>query len=482
MEYFYAIIAGTFYGLAIGIIPGAGATTGLVALYPFVGLFLSMGDPYLGVVFLMAVVAASTTGDTYTSVLLGIPGANSAAATVVDGFPLAQKGYATYAISAAVTVSTINGVLWGALVFVLLPWYGNLIMFFGTPELWAFTILAFVTVIFVTNKLWVRSIIALLFGLYLGLIGTDPTTAADRFTLGWDYLGDGIQMMPLVAGLFAIPEIISGFYRRKQKSQTIGNVNQTTDGIAEVWKNRYLALRGGAIGAFVGVLPGLGGAVADWMSYGQTVASNPNPKINFGQGNIKGVIGPEGANNAQKASSMIPTVLFGIPGAPFAAILMSLFVYLGFEMGTPILLEDQSFFTAMTLGFLAATVVVALICIPLTPFISRIAQVNYLYYFPILLVFIVWACVQYTGGWEDYAMLGIFSILGLLCKHLKFSRPALLIGYILADRVESLTLQMTALYSVDSLMDRPLFLFLIACCVAIVTWFSFSKRNSIDYA
>jgi len=152
MEYFYAIIAGTLYGLTIGIIPGAGATTGLVALYPFVGIFLSMGDPYLGVVFLMAVVAASTTGDTYTSVLLGIPGANSAAATVVDGFPLAQQGKATYAISAAVTVSTINGILWGPLVFLLLPWYSKLVMFFGTPELWAFTILAFVTVVFVTNR------------------------------------------------------------------------------------------------------------------------------------------------------------------------------------------------------------------------------------------------------------------------------------------------------------------------------------------
>lgn len=481
MEYFYALIAGTLYGLTIGIIPGAGATTGLVALYPFVGVFLSMGDPYLGVVFLMAVVAASTTGDTYTSVLLGIPGANSAAATVVDGFPLAQRGRASYAISAAVTVSTINGILWGSLVFLLLPWYSDLIMYFGTPELWAFTLLAFVTVVFVTNRFWIRSILALGIGVYLGLIGVDPVTASNRFTLGWDYLGGGVQIMPLVAGLFAVPELLAGFNRQSNAPQPVSNFQQSKESFRAVWGNRWLALRGGFIGAFVGVLPGLGGAVADWMSYGQTVATNPNEKIKFGSGNIKGVIGPEGANNAQKASSMIPTVLFGIPGAPFAAILISLFMYLGLEMGTPLLLSDQQFFTAMTFGFLAATVLVAVICLPLTPLIAKVTQVNYIYYFPVLLLFIIWACVQYTGGWEDYAVLAIFSILGIICKKFRFSRPALIIGYILAGRIESLSLQMTALYSVEQLIQRPIFLFLIAVCVGVIVFFMI-KRSSIDYA
>lgn len=482
MEYFYAIIAGTFYGLTIGIIPGAGATTGLVALYPFVGVFLTLNDPYLGVVFLMAVVAASTTGDSYTGIFLGIPGANSSAATVVDGFPLAQKGKAVTAITAAVTVSTINGILWGSLVFFLLPWYGNLTMLFGIPELWAFTLLAFVTVIFVANSFWVRSIAALTLGVFLGLVGTDPTSAADRFTMGWDYLGNGIQIMPLVAGLFAIPELLAGFRRKRLDVNTAANFEQSKDGLLEVWNNRYLALRGGIIGSFIGLLPGLGGAVSDWMSYGQTVATNPNEKIKFGTGNIKGVIGPEGSNNAQKASSMIPTVLFGIPGAPFAAVLISLFVYLGLEMGSPILLEDKQFFTAMTFGFLAATVLVALICIPLTPFIAKLVQVNYWYYFPFLLLFIIWACVQYTGGWEDYAILAIFSVLGIICKRYKFSRPALLIGYILADRVEALTLQMSALYSIDTLITRPLFMALITISAFVVMWFCFSKRSSIDYA
>lgn len=478
-----AILAGTVYGLIIGIMPGAGATTGLVALFPFVGYFMSLGDPYLGIIFLMAVVAASTTGDTYTGVLLGIPGANSAAATMVDGFPLALKGRATYAITAAVVTSTVNGVLWGILVFAFLPWYSQLIMVFGVPELWAFTVLALATVTFVSSRLWFRSLLALCLGLFLGTIGVDPVTASDRHTFGWNYLGDGIQLMPLVAGLFAIPELIAGL-KSRSATQTVArnNVKQTRLGALAVWRHRWLALRGGLIGAFIGILPGLGGAMADWMAYGQAIATTPNPRIPFGKGNIRGVIGPEGANNAQKATSMLPTVLFGIPGAPFAALLMALFMYLGFDMGSPGLVQDQQFFDSLFIGFMAATLLVAVFCLILTKYITRIAQVPYRYYFPLLLAFIVWACVQYTGGWEDYAILAIMSLLGLACKHYNFSRPALLIGFILLPRVEALTLQISALYNFDRLLDRPIFLSIMIATLAILAWGIFYNKNRIDYS
>ena len=477
MTEIYALVAGTLYGLLIGIIPSAGATTGLVALFGFITYFVN--DPYLGVIFCMAVVAASTTGDTYTGVLLGIPGANSAAATMVDGFPLAQKGQATYAITAAVTTSTVNGLLWGTLTFALLPWYTNLLMILGIPELWAFTILALATVGFVSSRWWVRSLIAIAVGIGLGFIGTDPATNADRYTLGWDYLGNGIQLMPFVAGLFAVPELVDGLKRRLTTTNSVDQFDQTVAGVQAVWTNKWDALRGGFIGAFIGLLPGLGGAMADWMSYGSTVAAHPNDK--FGDGNIKGVIGPEGANNAQKATSMIPTVLFGIPGAPFAAVIMALFMYLGFELGTPDLAYDTKFFDSLTFGFMWATVLVGVFCLLFTRYISAITRVPYRYYFPLLLVFITWACVQYTGGWEDYFILAVCSALGILCKTYKFSRPGMVIGFILAERVEALTLQMTKLYSIDTLITRPIFVILVIVTLGVFAWGITSKRR-LDYA
>ena len=475
IEMIAALIGGVFYGLIIGIIPAAGATTGLVALFGVISYFAH--EPYLGVVFLMAVVAASTTGDSFTAILLGIPGANSAAATMVDGFPLAQQGRASYAISAAVTTSTVNGLLWGCLVFLLLPWYTNLLMVLGIPELWAFTVLALATVGFVSTRFWFRSLCAIALGIFLGMVGVDPNTNEPRYTLGWFYLEDSIQIMPVVAGLFAIPELVNGLLTKSRTATIVKS--EVLEGMRVVWQNRWLGLRGGFIGAFIGLLPGLGGAMADWMAYGSAVASNP--KERFGNGNIKGVIGPEGANNAQKATSMIPTVLFGIPGASFAAVLMSLFMYLNFELGTPDIALDTEFFTSMTFGFLGATILVAFLCIFLIKPISYITSVPYKYYFPVLLTLIVWTAMQYTGGWEDLAMLAIFSALGFFCKYYKFSRPALLIGFILSDKIEKLSIQMLALYDVDSLISRPIFLILVLCILGIFTY-SFIKKGKIDYA
>jgi putative tricarboxylic transport membrane protein len=478
MNELIALLGGTAYGLIIGIIPGAGATTGLIAIYGFIYMF---PDPYVAVIFCMAVVAASTTADTYTSVLLGIPGANSSAATMVDGFPLAQQGKATYAISAAITTSTVNGLLWGIPVFLFFPYYAEVMLFFGTPELWMFTILAMSTVVFISNHHFFKGIIALAIGIFIGLIGIDPNTAIDRFTFGWDYLADGVQLITLVAGVFAVPEMIDALrYKQSRAKYTTDGYQQTIDGIKEAWYNRWLALRGGAIGALVGALPGLGGAISDWMSYGLTVAANPNEK--FGNGNIKGVIGPEGSNNAHKATSMIPTVLFGIPGAPFAVILLGLFGMLDFELGTMELLSDTKFFESMTFGFLWATVLIGIISFFITKYVTLLVNIPYKYYFPILLAILLAASVQYTGGWEDYVMFIVATIIGVICKHYNFNRAALLIGFILAMRIEALTLSTFTIYNVGDLFTRPTFIILVISTITVLIYgLKTARKNKVEF-
>ena len=219
--------------------------------------------------------------------------------------------------------------------------------------------------------------------------------------------------------------------------------------------------------------------MADWLSYGSTVAANP--KERFGNGNVRGVIGAEGANNAQKASSFIPTVLFGIPGAPFAAILMGLFLYIGIDLGSPDTFYDDRLFDSMTFAFLLGTIITAVICYGLAYFAGYVTRLPYIYYFPFIIATIVWATMQYTGGWEDLATLIIFSTLGITCKYFQVSRPALLIGYLLSDRIYNLTYQLTALHEVGDLIQRPLFI-LIVLCVIILTYWGITKRSRIDYA
>ncbi len=474
------LLLGILYGLIVGLVPAAGATTGLITLFGVMPYFAS--DPYLGVIFCVAVVASSTTGDSFSGVLLGIPGANSAAATMVDGFPMAQNGEASRALSAAITSSTLNGLFFGSLTFLFLPYYTNIVMYMGIPELWGLVVLAFVTVGFVSTKNYIRSTIAIVLGVILGLVGVDANNVP-RFTLGWQYLEDGIQILPFVAGLFAIPELYSSWKRGSATNEVeymySGTWKQVRQGIVDVFKSWKDSLRGGAIGSFIGLLPGLGGAMADWMAYGSTVASNPNEK--FGVGNVKGVVGAEGANNSQKASSFIPTVLFGIPGAPFAAILMGLFLYVGIDLGSPETFYDDKLFDSMAFAFLLGTLITALICYVLAYYSSYIAKLPYKYYFPFILVVIVWATLQYTGGWEDIAVLTIFSIVGIIAKKYKFSRPALLIGFLLSDRIYSLTYQLTSLHTINDLITRPIFI-IILLSISIILYWSFTKRSKLDYA
>jgi len=481
LEYALWLLAGTLYGFIIGIIPVAGAATGLVVLYGFLGHF--MHDPYTLVIFTTAIVVACTIGDSFASVVMNIPGASGSAATMVDGFPLARQGQGARALSAAITTSTVNGVIWGGAVFLFLPYYAKAVLAFAIPEMFAFIILAFTCIIFINSEYWFRGIIAAIIGIFLGLIGTDPQTNSFRFTGGWEYLGTGIQMAPILAGFLAVPELLEA-YRSKISTVTINSKDiwpQIFQGFRDSWKHKWDGLRGGGIGAGIGILPGVGGNIADWLAYGQTVAANKNEKIAFGDGNIKGVVGAEGANNAQKATAYVPTVLFGIPAAPFEAIIMSLFVYVGIELGTPQLLADMTFFKMLGGSYFAAMIITFAISLFFIRYAIKIMNVPFHYYFWPLLALMTWSCVQYTGYWEDYAIFALCAVAGITFKYLKLSRAAVIIGFVLADRFEATSLQFFNLYNWSDLITRPISGTLIVVAIAAGIYGVFFNKTKIKY-
>lgn len=480
-EYSLWLLAGTLYGFIIGVIPVAGAATGLVALYGFLDVFRA--DPYTLVIFTTAVVVACTVGDSFASVVMNIPGAAGSAATMVDGFPLARQGQGARALSAAVTTSTANGILWGLLVFLFLPFYSNVVMAFAIPEMFAFIILSFTCICFINSEYWVRGLIALAIGTFLGLVGLDPNTNAARWTGGWDYLKSGIQIAPVLAGFLAVPELIEA-YKSKISTITVDSKQvwpQIKQGFVDSWKHKWDGLRGGAIGAMVGILPGIGGNIADWLAYGQTVASNKNEKIPFGEGNIKGVVGAEGANNAQKATAYVPTVLFGIPAAPFEAIIMSLFMLVGIELGSPQLLTDLTFFKMLGGSYFISMILTFVISLVFIRYAIKIMNVPFHYYFWPLMAIIIWSCVQYTGYWEDYAIFALCCIAGTLFKEFKLSRAAVIIGFVLADRLESTFLQFTKLYQWPDLITRPISGTLIVIAIVAVMYGIFFNKTRIKY-
>jgi TctA family transporter len=478
MEYVIWCLLGTTYGMLIGIIPMAGATTGLLTVFALSDQFL--GNPYLGIVFLTSLIAASSTGDSFTSILTGIPGSNTTAASVIDGYQMAKNGEAARAIGVAILDSTINGVIWGLFAFALMPFYAKLILVFGIPEFAAFMILALACVGFITSKNVWLSLLAIALGCFLGLIGQNPATGVARFTGGWQYLEAGIQIIPVIAGLFGLPEVIDGFRKTSTKPVPITNYwEQLFQGFRDCFTYWRDMLRGGVIGFLTGLLPGIGGTIGDIMAYGATVAKHPNEK--FGNGNVRGLLGCEVANNAQKAASLVPTILFGIPAAPFAAVMMAICVYFGIELGSPQLLNDDKFFWSIGGAFIAATILGFFIAIFTTKLVVKILEIPYWIYAVLIISVIVWSCLEYTGTINDLYILILCSILGVACKYFKISRPAVMVAFILVERLENYSQQALRLYSLPELFTRPIFTILILAAVSLFAYSMLRPNRGLAY-
>jgi len=480
IQYAPWVLFGTLYGFIFGIIPIAGAATGLLALLSFVSYF--KGQPYALVVFTTSIVVSATIGDLFASIVMNIPGGGGSAATMVDGYPMARRGEAARAMSASIFSAVAQGTFWGLLTIVLLPYYANFVLAFGIPELWSFLFLSVTAICFVNSEYWFRGFIGLGLGYFLGLVGSDPVTLAQRYTGGWFYLADGIQFAPLMAGVMALPEIFETLWVRTPylKSAT-NNWQQIKQGWQDFWANRWLSFRSGIIGGIIGMLPGIGGAIVDWLAYSQTVATNKNETLPFGNGNVKGVIGPEGANLAQKATAYVPTVLFGIPAAPFEAMVMMLLASVGMDLGGARVLHDQMFFNSLTFGFMASMAVTFFISIWFIRYATLITRIPFKYWSVPVVALVCWSCVQYTGGWEDYAILFLAVLLGLGLKYFKISRVSFIIGFALSSKIELMTGQFLSLYHIQDLFIRPISCTLILCAIVIAIYGILFNKTKINY-
>jgi putative tricarboxylic transport membrane protein len=438
---FLSIVLGTLYGMIIGIVPAVGATVGLTFLFGFVTVLQI--DPYLSLAFITAAIASSTTADSISSILVGIPGANSSAATVMDGYPMTKKGEGIRAVSAAVFTSTVSGLLVGIAVLSFLPYYAYFLQFVTTFGIWIILCLSLTCIAFLTSKSIIRNIIAIGSAFAIGMIGTDPMTNADRFTFGWDYLGNGVQLIFIVTGIFVIPECIE-LIRMGKRPVEFKIKDQIGQGIRDFFTHWREASIGTGVGFVVGLIPGIGGAVSDWVSYSLTKLKNKNEK--FGNGNVKGVIGPEGSNNAQKVTSLIPTILFGIPGASFAAIYMGLLMFLGFEVGTVDVLYDKQFTDITLWSFLLGTILVAILIVPCFIPIKWLLSINQAYVACFILIFCAYACLTYTGGLEDVVMFLLAGIFGCTMKYFRIPPAAFLVSFILFPKVETYTVSVATLY------------------------------------
>lgn len=476
------MVLGILLGIWLGAVPGLGGVLGLVILLPFTfGM-----DPVSAFALLLGMYAVTTTSDTIASIMLGIPGTAASQATVLDGYPLAQKGEARRAFGAAYAVSAFGGVFGALILAASLPLILPVILAFSSPELFMLGVLGVAMIGSLASSSILKGLVVALLGLLLSTAGYGEAVAIPRFWFGTDYLLDGVPLIPVVLGLFAIPELIELATKDVNISRVPKHMSKDVTiltGVRDAWTHKWLVLRCSLIGTYVGMLPGLGAAIVDWLAYGHAVHSAKDSS-KFGQGDIRGVIAPEAANNATKGGSLIPTVAFGIPGSLGTAILLGALMIQGLKPGPEMLTTGLPITFSMVWTIVLANIICALLLMVLTNQVARIAFIRGHLIVPGVILFIfmgAWISGTSIGDWVTCLSMGI---VGFVMKRSGWPRPPLILALILGSLMEeSFQISMLA-YDGASWLTRPIVLTIVAMIV-LTLYISIrglikTKKTSLD--
>ncbi len=431
-----ALIVGVVVGVLNGAMPG-GAVPSIIVLLGFAyGL-----DPYIALPLAIGMVATVPTGDTLPAVLLGMPGSTSGQATILDGNPLARQGKAGVALSAAYFASLLGGIIGAFFLFITIPIARPVVNTFSAAEFFVLGLVAIAVVGVVSSGALVRGLMVGAFGLLIASVGYDDATGAHRLTFGQDYLWDGIHVIPVVIGLFALPEFFDmvvsdvSIARQASAAQTDAS-SQRREGMSAVLRNWLLVLRSAAMGVFVGLLPGIGGSLAQWLSYASARQTVRGGTQTFGTGDIRGVIAPESANNAVDGGQLVPTLFFGVPGSVGMALFLGLLIILDVRPGPDML--DRQLPLTMTIAFslVMANVLATGLALGFTPLLTRIAFVRPNVLVPIILAVMTIAAFQANRSIYDLLVMLAFGALGYFMKSHGWPRPPIIIAVILGSIIE----------------------------------------------
>lgn len=470
------LVLGVFIGLYFGAIPGLSGLVGLAILLPFTFLM----EPAPAFAFLLGMFAVTTTSDTLASVLLGVPGTAASQATILDGYPLAMKGEADRAFGAAFTVSALGGVLGAVALALSIPIVKPLIFSFAKPEFFALGVLGLTMIGSLSGGNMVKGLFAALIGLLISMVGYSVNGAVPRYWLGATYLLEGIPIVPMVLGLFAVPEVIELAVRNTSISRVPQNAMSggMRRGIGDAFRHWGLMLRSTGIGIYIGMLPGLGGVIVDWIAYGHAVQSAKD-KSQFGKGDIRGVIAPESANNAMKGGALMPTVAFGIPGSPAMAILLGAFVIQGFQPGMQMLTTKLDVTFSMVWTLAIANVLGAGLLLLWAKQIAKITFLPSHIIVPAVVLFVMMGAWMSSNTLSDWWSMLAFGVIGYWMKKGGVPRPPLILGFVLGPIMENALFVTYQSYGPTAWMLRPICLVILILAIATIVFTAMRARRNV---
>ena len=455
------LFLGVLMGLVLGAIPGLGGLVGLAILLPFT---FEM-DPFQAFAMMIGLISITSTSDTISSVLFGVPGTAASQATILDGHPMAKKGEAGRAFGAAYMASMLGGVFGALVLAVSIPVLRPIVLAFGSPEFFMMGMLGISMVAVLSGNAPFKGLIAGGIGLAVGMVGMDPQTGVLRWVFGQLYLWDGLPLVPVALGIFAIPEIVDLTIRGTRIADVpTEKMKGVMVGIKDVFQNWFLTLRCGVVGVWVGATPGLGASVVDWFAYGHAIQSEKGAAQSFGKGDVRGVIAPEAANNAKEGGALIPTIAFGVPGSASMALLLGAMTIQGLTPGTAMLTKHLDVTYTMIWSLAIANIFGTVLCLLLTTQLAKVALMRIHLLTPVILVMVFLAAFQATRHYGDIWSLLSFSLLGWFMKRFSWPRPPLILGLVLSGIIENYLFISIARYGATWLL-RPIVLIIGALIV-----------------
>ena len=423
---------GVTMGTLVGVLPGIGPTATVALLLPATFKL----DPISAIIMLSGICYGAMYGGSTTSILLNIPGEASSVVTCLDGYQMARQGRAGPALGISAFGSFIAGTFSILGLVVLAPTLAEFALKFGPPEYFALMIMGLTVVAYLARKSMVKALMMTLVGIMLGCIGLDPITATPRFTFGILELTDGIGLAPVVMGLFGIAEVLENLGVLAKVEVFAGKIKGLFPD-REDWRRSIGPIaRGSFLGFFLGLLPGVGAIIPQFLSYGLEKRLSAHPE-RFGKGEIEGVAAPEACNNAAVGGTFIPLLSLGIPSNAMTAILLGALMIYGLTPGPLLIKNSPDLFWGVIASMYIGNILLLILNLPLIPVWVSVLKIPYAYLSSFIILFCLIGAYSLNNSTADIFVAVIFSLIGLLMKKFDFEAAPLVLAFVLGPLLET---------------------------------------------
>lgn len=427
-----ALIGGVIIGLTIGAIPGMSTVMAISIVLPFTFTL----PPTAGILLLLGIYKGGMYGGSISAILINTPGTPAASCTMLDGYPMTRQGRARPALEMALYASCFGDMISNIVLIVCAAWLAGFALDFGPPELFALVVFALAIVAGVAADQMAKGFIAMVAGLGMATIGMDMITGTQRFAFDNVDLSGGLSLVPVLIGLFALPEVFQMYSHTSGSRSTAAQLGEHRLGLRRFLTYWRTLMRSSTIGVILGVIPGLGPTPAAFFSYGAARRKAAEPH-SFGKGNIEGVAAAESANSAVGGASMVPLLALGIPGDVITAVILGAFMIHGLQPGPLMFQSNIDMIYALFMGMIVGSFVLFLLGKASIPLLSRILNLRGSLLLPAILILCVFGSYGVNKSMFDVLIMFAMGVFGHIMVVSGFPRAPLLIGFVLGPLLEN---------------------------------------------